>query len=410
MESIQTIFANTIKENADNHQFLKILQDVSFDLTKQKIQRLKDDKKIRDRVGELFDLYCITLEQEHAKSAKNIAAVICGLLRAASHDKEEFLYKTIYEKEQLEKSINQQKSIIKEEITGTYQVLEKHIESLPEDTKEVAFRALHDTKLNALEMLGILRETTEEALLTTLEKGSYIQETTFEISKNLAFQGISDGDFDKRRFLDIANTIIDVTLEIAQENINHSKELIYGAVDGVKEGIAKSIDKFKNDIKFAPDEVEDILGKSLAETKKELLEVEDEYIRLLKNLSVQYDEQTQKILYEKVEKYNSTVERLKRATHEASEAIANRIEELKEEVSIEELKELASEKFESLKKDVNSFEEMASEKFESFKKNETTKKATLEAKKLGLRAWEVAKTMLDSAVKNAKESMKKDEK
>lgn len=410
MESIQTIFSNTIKENIDNHQFLKILQDVSFDLTRQKIQRLKDDKKVRDRVGELFDLYCITLEQEKAKNAKNIAAVICGLLRASSHDKEEFLYKSIYEKEQLEKSILSQKNNIKEEIIGTYHVLEKHIESLPEDTQIVALRALNDTKLNALEMLGILRETTEEALLTTLEQGSYIQETTFEITKNLTFQAINDGEFNKRRFFDISNTIIDVTLEIAQENINHSKELIDGAVDGVKEGIAKSIEKFKNDIKFAPEEVEGILGKNLIDTKKELLKVGDEYIDVLKDLSVQYDEQIQKILYEKIEKYSSAMERLKRAVHEASEAINNRMEELKNEVSIEDIKEMASERFELFKKDVSSFEEKASEKFESFKKNKTAKKATAEAKKLGLRAWEVAKNMLDNALKNAKDSIKKDDK
>ena len=410
MESAQTILANTIKENRENPQFLKILQDVSFDLTKQKILRLKDDKKIRDRVGELFDLYCITLEQENAKNAKNIAAVITGLLRAASHDKEEFLYKTIYEKEQIEKSLQAQKYDIKEAITSTYNVLEKHIESLPEDTKNVAFRALNDTKLNALEMLGILRETTEEALLTTLEQGSYIRETTLEITKNLTFQAINDGEFNKRRFLDIANTVMDVTLEIAQENINHSRELIDGAVDGVKEGIAKSIDKFKNDIKFAPEEVEDILGKSLSETKKELLKVEEEYIKLLKDSSAQYDEQIQKILYEKIEKYSSAVERLKRATHEATEAISSRVEELKDEVSIDDLRDMASEKLESFKKDVSSLEEIANKKIVSLKQNETAKRATAEAKKLGLRAWEVAKSMLDNAVKNAKDSIKKDDK
>ncbi len=410
MQSTQTIFSTTIKENLENPQFLKILHDLSFELSRQKIQRLKDDKKIQNRIGGLFELYCTILDQENAKTAKNIAVVIEGLLKAASHDKEEFLYKTIYEREQLKNSIITQKNSIKNTITQTYNILEKHIDSLPQDTQEVAARALNDTKLNALEMLGILRETTEEALLTTLEKASDIEDTTFEITKNLTFQAINDGDFFKRRFLDIADTIMDVSLEIANENSNHAKELINGSFEGVKEGISKAIDKFKNDMKFAPEVAEEILGKSLIETKKELLHVEEEYIEILKNLSVGYDDQVQKILYENIDEYDSSVARLKRATAEARDVISQRIEDLTSEVTIDGIKEMAGEKFASLKKDVNSLEEKANKKFESIKQNETAKKAATEAKKLGLRAWEVAKSMVDGAMKSAKDSMKKDEK
>lgn len=400
MESIQTIFSNTIKENRDNPQFVKILSDLSFELSKKKIQRLKDDKKIQNRVAELFEQYCKILENEGMQNATNISAIIDGLLQAVNNDKEEFLYKTIYEIEQLKKSTENQKAEIQNSITQTYSILEKHIDSLPQDLKETASKALNDTKLNALEMLGILRETTEEALLTTLEKGIDIEDTTLQITKNLTYQAIKDGEFTKRRFLNITQTIIGVALELATTNLAYTKELVNGALEGTKEGILKAIDKFKNDIKFAPDG-DEILDSNLDVIKRDLAKIEDEYIEILKDFSKRYDGKIQKALDEKIEKYDSSVEKIKRTANEAKKAISQRLEEFKSDVYIDDLKEKAEVKFGNLKKDVSEFSKKANEKLENIKQNETTKKATSEARKLGLRAWEVAKNMVENVGKKS---------
>ncbi len=406
MKSTQTIFLNTIKENKGNPQFLKILKELSFELSRKKIQRLKDDKKIQNRVGELFEQYCFILENEGIKNVKNISSVIEGLIKAVSYDKEEFLFKTIYEIEQLKKSAATQKKEIQNTISNTYDILEKHINSLPE--KDIASKALNDTKLNAIEMLGILRETTEEAILTTLEKGKDVEDTTFQITKNLTFQAINDGDFVKKRFLDITRMIMSVSLEFANENLGFAKELVNGSVEGTQKGILKAVNKFKNDIKFAPDEDDEIFNQNLDLAKKELPTIEDEYIQMLKELAEKYDGVIQYSLNEKIEKYNGSVEKIKRATLEAKEALSQRLEEIASDVSIDEIKEKAEEKFENLKKDVSELGKKANETLEHLKQNETAKKATIEAKKLGLRAWEVAKNMLDNAIKNAKEGTKKD--
>lgn len=400
MESIQTIFSNVIKENRNNQNFSKILGDTTFELSRKKIQRLKDNKKIQNRVAELFEQYCMILEKEGMKNSANLSIVIDSLLKAANKDKEEFLYKTLYEIDQLKKSAQNQQNDIKNSIASTYDILEKHINSLPKDSKEVALRALNDTKLDALEMLGILRETTEEALLTTLEKRSDIEDTTFQVTKNLTFQAIKNGEFTKRRFLSTTKTIMEVALELANENLGFSKELIDGAVSGTKEGILKALDKFKNDIKYAPKD-DDLFGQDFDTIKKELAKIEDEYIQMLKDLSDKYDGKIREALNEKIEKYDNSVEKIKRATSEAKEAISQRLEEFKSDVSLEEIKEKAGERFENLKKDVNELSKKANETIENIKQNETTKKATNEAKKLGLRVWEVAKSMLENRGKKS---------
>ena len=395
MESIQTIFSNVIKENRDNQNFAKILGDTCFELSRKKIQRLKSDQKIQDRVAELFEQYCKTLENEGVLNSYNTSIVIESLLKAANQDREEFLYKTLYEIEQLKKSAQNQQKEIKDSITNTYNILEKHINSLPDDLKRVSLVALNDTKLNALEMLGILRETTEEALLATLEKRSDIEDTTSQITKNLTFQAIKNGEFTKRRFLNTTKTIMEVALELANENLAYSKELINGAVSGTKDGILKALEKFKNDIKYAPKD-DDLFGQDFDTIKKELAKIEDEYIEMLKDLSNKYDGEIKKILDEKIEKYDNSVEKIKRATLEAKEAISQRLEEFKSDVSLEEIREKAGERFENLKKDVNELSKKANITLENIKQNKTAKRATDEAKKLGLRAWEVAKNMLEN--------------
>ena len=395
MESIQTIFSNVIKENRDNQNFAKILGDTCFELSRKKIQRLKSDQKIQDRVAELFEQYCKTLENEGVLNSYNTSIVIESLLKAANQDREEFLYKTLYEIEQLKKSAQNQQKEIKDSITNTYKILEKHINSLPDDLKRVSLVALNDTKLNALEMLGILRETTEEALLATLEKRSDIEDTTSQITKNLTFQAIKNGEFTKRRFLNTTKTIMEVALELANENLAYSKELINGAVSGTKDGILKALEKFKNDIKYAPKD-DDLFGQDFDTIKKELAKIEDEYIEMLKDLSNKYDGEIKKILDEKIEKYDNSVEKIKRATLEAKEAISQRLEEFKSDVSLEEIREKAGERFENLKKDVNELSKKANITLENIKQNKTAKRATDEAKKLGLRAWEVAKNMLEN--------------
>lgn len=417
MESIQTIFSATLKENKDNPQFLKLLSELCFELSRKKIQRLKDEKNIHNRIGELFELYCKTLHDEGLKSSKAVGAVIDGLLKATTHDKEEFLYKTIYEKEHLEKSIFNQKQHIRTTVAETFSVLESHIANIQDDSKISAQSALNDAKLRGIELLGILKETTQEALLTTLEKGGDVKDTTYEITKNLTFHTINEGVFTQQRILDISNTIITASSDIADEDLGYAKEIMEGAVNGVKEGITKAIDKFKNDLKYAPtDEMEGLAENELSALRKELLKIDEQFITLLEVVASQTEGISASLIKDIIVEMNSSVAKIKRAANEAKEVISERIDVLKEEASVIEktFKEKAEKRLETFRKDVNELEKKATAKVESLKnfefESERAKQMAIDAKKLGFRAWEVAKSMADGAVKSAKEAMKKEDK
>jgi hypothetical protein len=411
MESTHSIFAATVNKERESEQLLTIIREMSFELARKKVQRLKDEEHIQMRLGELFELFTKILETENLKNTKTVGAVIDGLVKAASFDKEEFLHKSIYEKEQLEKSISEQKKAIRNNIVGTFNILEMHIEKMEESLASDALQALRDAKLKGVEMLGILRETTSEALLTTLEKSTDIEDTVFEITKNLTYNAINEGDLIKNRFIDIANTVIEATIEIADENQSFAKEMINGAVHGTKEGMAKAIDKFKNDLKFAPEELDKVLEKDLDIIKKELLRIEESFVDMLENAKELSNGVSSQVISNIIEnELNNSFAKIARVATEARELIGDKLDELKNSASGMEngFMEKAKKKFTSLKKDMNSLEEKAGKKFESMRnfefENEKAKKAASEAKRLGNHAWEVAK----GALKNAKESIKKD--
>ena len=95
MESTYTIFLATLRENKEHPQLLNFIAELSYELSRKKLQKLKEEKSIQNRLGELFELYCKALHDEGMKSPRAVNHVIDGLLKAASYDKETFLYKTI---------------------------------------------------------------------------------------------------------------------------------------------------------------------------------------------------------------------------------------------------------------------------------------------------------------------------
>ncbi|WP_458700472.1 DUF6781 family protein [Sulfurospirillum sp. 1307] len=399
MKSLQNIFSASLEENKNNKNLSAIIHELTFELSKKRIQRLKDDANIQNRLGELFEVYMRSLNSANLETKENIEAIISGLIKAANHDKEEFLYKTIYEKEQLEKYIEEQKSSIRHNILNTFNILESHIQNMENTNSDISLQALSDTKLKSIEMLGILRETASEALLTTLEKAVDIEDTAFEITKNITYQAINEGDFLKKRFLDISKNIIEVAIEIADNDQANAKELLSGVIHGTKEGMAKAIDKFKNDLKFAPEEIEDLSNKNLSNIKKELIRVEDDFISLLEELKNISDGISKEIISNILdEELNSSLAKIKRVTAETSETISQKIEELKNNSAY-----LDNDFIKKAEKKIEELEKIAEEKVESIKNSEATKKAAKEAKRVGEHAWKLAK----NALKSAQDAIKK---
>ncbi len=394
MESLQNILIATIQESKDTQNLPQIISETVFELSKQKIQRLKDPTHVEARLGELFEFFIRALVAENLENQQNIDAVITGLIKSSSYNKEELLYRSMYEKEQLENSITKQKESIKNTIIGTFDTLEAHIQKMDKQIAEKSQQALQTAKLRGIEMLGILKETFSEALLTTLEKAEDIEDTVFEIAKNITFESIKEGDFTKHRVLEIINTVLKATIEIADEEQAHAKALLLGSIHGTKDAMAKAIDGFKNDFKNRPKE---LATEDLKIIRRDLSDIDTAFVEVVKNSKKYSNGLSSKIIEDILNSdIDNSISKITRVAIEAREALSERLDEFnigenqfvkKAELKIVELEKIASKKIESLKE------------------SEKTKNATKEAKRLGNHAWEVAKKAVESAIKSAKDAM-----
>lgn len=385
MKAINSIFQSSIREKKEKNSSEILIKDLVFELAYKKIQKVKNQPQIQKIVGNLYDTFIQTLKDEELYSHENILEVINGLLKATNYDEEMKIYEKFYEKEKIEKEIEKSSKNLQQNISLAYENFEKI------SSDESAKKALNEAKLNGIYIHGILKEVTTEALITTIEKGSDIEETSANIVKNFVYQALRVGDFRKDRFSTITKTVLDAAIELADVDPSSAKDVIKGSIYGARDGILKAVEAYKNDIKFAPDDNEFLSEYDLNEAKKELNSIENDFIGMLYQYAQKTDKNSGLIINDMLKKeLDSTFAKINRLTNETKDTLNERIGFLKQN---------ASQKLEQFKQNAEEFEKIASQKVEELKQNNHTS----QAKELGEKAWEKAKEI----AKNAKEVINK---
>jgi hypothetical protein len=396
MESTKTIFCNIIKENKDSAHILAIIHDASFDLSSKKLQNLPSEEQAQKKLEKLFKIFITVLEEVGLNNSRTITSMIDGLIKAASYEKKQYLLKTFYEKEQLEASIYKQSLEIKHLIAKTYDAIEEASKNLKSNEKKEVLKSLSDAKLLSVEALGILKETVEQAFITTIEKARDIKDTTQEISKTFTYQAINEGGFTKQRILSIASTIIEAACDIADSDHANANDILNGAIEGTKDGISKAITRFKKEIRFAPEEIKRMQGQDIEESKRDIINMQEAFVEMLKQCLLKLDGISSKILAQIITEHDTYLAKLRRLGTEAAEVFSAQLGTFKDE-SLKEFREKAGKKIAKITKDTG-------QKVTAFTNDAAPKAKQManEAKKLGSRAWEVAKSAVDDVLKKSK--------
>ncbi len=389
MQSIKTIFKNSIRDYDEFENLENFIKDITFELSHKKIYRLKDTAKINTRLVELFELFANALKEVNLYTNPYLKSVISGLIDASNYESKKRIYELYYEKERVEKEINTHIKNIQQTSSLTYESF-----SQVACKDEVLDTALTDAKLSETQMLGILKEVASEALITTLEQGKDIEETAQNITKNLVYQNLNDEKFAKKRVLSIIQTILNEAVELADANQANAEDLLKGVVFGSRDGMLKIVERCKNNLKYAPRD-EEVSEEELQKIKDELHNVEDDFIKLLREYTKKIETISGKIITQLLcEEIDTTTAKILKASNDAKELINEKLEELSSD---------ATYRLEQLKESAEELEKNALQKMDEFANSPTTQQVKEEAKKLGERAWEAAKDV----VKNAKEAINK---
>jgi len=311
---------------------------------------------------------------KEAANKEDLKKAVNTIIEDIKKEKEEKIEELISQIDKLNREIEHEKEELKLKLKESFEILENIANELEGEKKEELIKIIEENKLKTLEFLGILKETTEAAIIAALEKNEDIEETIKEITKNLTFETL-DTKVDKKHIEDVSKTILEVASEIASVSVNYSDEILKGAIFGVKEGIAKSIEKFREAIEYTPIEARKFVFENYDKTIKDLEDIENIYISCIKETAYKSEAGIKEKLLNISNDLQSVLFKLK---NEAQKAI-------------------------------NIFKTTFSDIATEAKSTTSIFKAKAEdAKKLGFRVFQIAKATIDGAIKGAKEAMLKE--
>lgn len=373
MKNTLIIFENSLS-NLGKDEASDLLEDLSFNLAYKQISHNPHETK--NFLNSLLVEFLTILKKLDFCDDENVSKVIKALVKASVADAQNSLYEYISEAELLNKQIENQKNLIKNQISDNFFEFESILQ-------ECSFcnefsDGLNDAILFDIEMLGILKETAESAFLTTLEKAEDIELTSSEIAKNLVYNAICEAHFEKERILQISSIILNTAFEIANESMAYAKDLCLGVIKGTRDGIVLAMEKFKASLTYANFE-EDVSLKS-----KELIGIEDDFIALLKKEIQLQNDPCRSIVENLLEhELDNLFAKFRRLASESREQLILVLNDIKRNPKINDFNKLTQRKLNHFKQEIFELEKIASEKY----KDLNSKKA----KKLGVRLWEKAK-------------------
>lgn len=347
---------------------------------------------------------------------KDSLTVLLDVLKTALiKDEEERLLDLIYESEKIKKEIAKGTRVIKEAIFESFEGIESIIKDKNSLEAEVVLSIINETLVESAQLTDMIKEISESVFLSILENGDDVEETAFEFSKNIVYKTLGESEFKKYNAISIAKTVLNTAISVANESKIYTSDLLCGTVDGINAGTLKAMEKFKDSIKFAPDEI----SLELNETVKELAGIDSEYIELLKSLALTTQDPAKSELEIILKRdYDNYLAKMVRISSEATAKLKYSLEKVEFGDSYKEFSKIASEKLDELKKKgskfLNDFD--LNEKFENLKKEMTELDRNIRAKfsknestkELADRAFEVSKDKVKKS-KEANEFVKNSE-
>ena len=277
----------------------------------------------------------------------------------------------IAQKEQIERQIARKSDELQQLKYRFFDILEKLFTE-----NETMLEKLHQIKIQSVDLLDILEEMVESAIITTLERGSDIEETLHEIIKEITFETLNANVLNAVRIRRILSSILQSALNIAEATPNQADTILRGTLLGIRSALYKSIEKFHQYLLYVPEEVKALYRAEYKTIEEELDNIDTLFIQVIHSLKNR----------------NSSV-------------IITRLEAISDDIRFdtEEIKHLSKETVELLRNRLSKLTRNVSEKSAQL----LNSKSAQDAKAMGVRAWSVAKSAMEGAIKGAKDAMDK---
>lgn len=305
---------------------------------------------------------------------QELKALSSAVLTQATKTVNSKLQDLLLQKERIEHELNRKSHILQSKKHQLFNTLEELLKA--KDANPATISKLHSVELQSIDLLNLLEEMVESAIITTLEKGSNIQETIEELSKEITMQTLDEGILFAGRIRHIISTILKTAIDVAEATPNSAKPILEGTVRGMRTGLIKALERFKQKFIFTPDEAKMILIEDPQSLYDELHHTDALFIHTIEALAAQSSPEIQEHLEHILTDIRYDMEELTLMSKETLDILGDKLSHLAKE---------------ALQKSSDIFQ---------------SKKAQ-DAKKMGIHAWEVARSAIDGAIKGAKDAIEK---
>jgi hypothetical protein len=328
-------------------------------------------KSISKRVVNAINKLNLNLDE---LSPEEIKALTSALVEEETKPLQQELEELLAQKENIERALEKKADELQERKYEIFNVLEDEIHP-----SQKTLQTLHQIKLQSIDLYDILSEMIESAIIIALEKESEIDDTLKEAIKEITFETIKEGSLNTIRVRKILSTILATAIEVAEATPTKAQEILRLTLKGMRAGLIKSIDRFKQRVAYMPIEAKHIL-------------IED-YDTIIEDLH-----QTDTLFSQII---------LTQAS-ESSQLIRQILLQLNKEMryDLEELVLISKETADVIRERFSSFAKVAVKKADVALQSPKAK----EAKRMGVQAMEVARMALGSAIKTARDAIEKKEK
>jgi len=307
-------------------------------------------------------------------SMAEIKVLSSSVLNQATKSLNSELEDLLLQKERIERELERKTQELQSKKHQLFSSLESLL--LEHNADKASIAKLHSVELQSMDLLDLLEEMIESAIITTLEKGSNIEETIEELTKEITLQTLNEGILSAARIRHIISAIIKTAIMVSEATPNFAQPILEGTIKGIRTGLIKALDRFKQKFLFTPDEAKMVLIEDPQSLYNELHHTDTLFIQTIEALAEQ-----------------------------SSDEIKTELENILTEIryDMEELTLISKETIEILGDKLSSIAKDALQKSSTLLQSKKAK----EAKKMGIHAWGVARSALDGAIKGAKDAIDK---
>ena len=297
------------------------------------------------------------------------------LIEEETHTLKKDVEKLLEQKEAIERALHKKSDALQVAKYELFNALEEQIKD------QKAIYRLHQIKLQSIDLYDMLNEMVESAIITALEKDrdGDVYESIKEVIKEITFESIKEGSLNTIRVRKILSTILATTIEVVEATPTRAEEILSAVLKGMRSGLIKSIDRFKQRLAYMPVEAKHILIEDYDTIIEDLNQTDTLFSQIIITQASQSSQLIRKILLKLNQEMRYDLEELVLISKETADII--------------------KEKFSNLAKIAVKKADFALH----------SPKAQ-EAKKMGIQAWEVARVALGNAIKSAKDAIEKKDK